>query len=289
MEKTADSSPALRIDGDVDDRGGSIDTDRDVRVTGSVRANLGVRTEGSVAVGADVEAGAEVNAGGDVAVCGGIVGARVVAMGGVRAGHIRDGEVMARGEVAAGRVDGARVRAGARLVVDNGGNITGGEAYAVAGLEVGGTVGALSGQETVVGLMADPDAAARLAKVREGLAFCEADIMRIMRTLGLRTVSKAEIQVMFQRTPPSKRKFAIGILKQLNQLVKVREELQEKGAQHEARRDQVLRDGEIRILGTAYAGVHIRIGEADRVLSEALDRPIFSLTDHGIQTRIQDA
>ncbi|MBT4498965.1 MAG: DUF342 domain-containing protein [Gemmatimonadetes bacterium] len=290
MDATAaDGGSPLLIDGDVDEERGSIDADRDLRIAGSVRSNITVKTTGSVEIGGEVGAGAQIDARGDVSVSGGIAGegARVVAAGNVRAGHIRDGEAMAHGDIAVGDYVGhARVRAGGRLVVEGTGDaIMGGETYATIALEVGGTVGSSSGESTVVGIMADPESAARLAKVHQGLRFCETDILRILRTLGLKNVDKAQIQAVFQRTPTNKKKFFIDILKQLNQLVKVREELFKKRDMHQDESARRLREAQIRIAGKALAGVQIRMGELEFTLPQDLLGPSFYLADGRIGWR----
>ena len=261
----------------------SVVVDGHVRIAGSVRPGLVVEAGGDVEVSGDVEAGARIDAKGEIAVTGGIVGdrARVVARGCVRTVHVRQGEVMARGDVVVRNGNArARVRTGGRLAVGSGG-ISGGEARAVTGIEVSGPVGAPAGETAEVGIVADPEIAARLAKVRQGLNFCERDIGRILRTLGLKTVSKARIQTVFQRLPASKKRFAIEILKQLNQLVKLREELLEKQAVHQARSARIMEKAGIAIAGTALSGTRIRIGEQKLELDRDIETPVFHLT-HGV-------
>jgi len=267
-----DSSPGLQdwllVDGDVDAARGDIDTERSVRISGSVVGPLSLEMMADIEVGGRIEAGAHIEAQGGIVVGGGIVGSatQVRALGDVRAGRIAEAEVLARGGIEVeGHISRARVRAGSQLHVGAGG-IVGGEVSAVTDLKVAGDVGV----DSLLAIAPDPDTSARLAKVREGLDFCENDIGRILRTLGLKTVARAEIQVAFQRAPAHKRKFFIGILKQLNQLVKLREQLLGKRREHEERRAKKLRAASITVSGTVFAGTRIGIGEAELVLEKGL-------------------
>jgi len=193
------------------------------------------------------------------------------------------GEVTALGDV---RVEGllsdASVRSGARLVVDG---LVGGEVYGVDGVEVQGAVGAFEGVGAVVGIVSDLGLSARLAKVREGVDFCEHDVGRILRTLGLQTVNKAQIQAVFQNTPPHKRKFVIAILKQLNQLVQVRGELHQKQENYRAQQTEKLMAAEIRFLENVCEGTRICFADEDMTVDRDFDAVIFYLNEDEIQHR----
>ena len=282
---TDTTDAVLIVEGDLDSGKGPIETKGSVRINGSVRPNLTVKAGGDVEVGGEVAAGAAIEARGRVTVFGSVVGdgTRIVSQSSVRAAGIQAADVMARGEIVVrGEIAGARIRSGARLLVEEGG-IGGGQVHAVSGIAIGGAVGSSAGESTVVGIVADPEGAARLAKVHQGLEFCEKDIVRILRTLGMKTVSRGQIQAVFQRLPAAKRSFAIEILKQLNQIVKLREELLDKRAAHEQESAHRLEAAEISVSGTVFPGTRVRIGEQERYLDERLEAPVFCLADGEIR------
>jgi len=274
----------LLVEGDLDGRRGPIDTAQSVRITGSVRAALVVLAGGDVEVEGQVEEGARIEAGGQVAVRGAILGrhTQVVAYRGVRAGRIEAAEVVARGDVlVVGPVLHARVRASGGLVLE-GGDLLGGEARAVTRITVGGAIGAPSGEPTVAEIVADPEAEARLGRVEEGLQVCERDIGRILRALGVGALAPVEIQAAVGRMSAAKRKFAIEILKQLQQLVQLRQQLQAKKQLHQQRLDQTLAQARISA-ARAFRGTSVRLGGRGLDLGDALETPVFHLTEEGVR------
>lgn len=277
--------PGVLVEGDLDDRRGPIDAARNLRITGSVRAGLAVRAEGDVEVGGQVEAGACIEAGGQVRVRGGIIGGdtRVVAHRGVRAGQIQEAEVVARGDVViTGSVAHARVRASGGVIVEQGG-LLGGETRAVTRIAIGGAMGAPSGERTVIDIVADPEAQARLVRVEEGLELCERDIGRILRALGATAVTATEIQGAVGRLSAGKRKFAIEILKQLQQLVQLREQLLVKQQAHQEHCAQTLSQARVWAAGRVFKGTCIRMGGRCLELDAPLDAPVFYLREEGIR------
>jgi len=243
MDQTNIKEAVLKIDGDVDR---DIETEGDVQVSGSVREGVAVRSGGDVHVAGEV--------GGDV-----------TALGSVKV---------------AGLLSDASVRSGARLVVDG---LVGGEVYGVDGVEVQGAVAVFEGVGAVVGIVSDLGLSARLEKVREGVDFCEHDVGRILRTLGLKTVNKEQIQAVFQNTPPHKRKFVIAILKQLNQLVQVRGELYQKQENYRAQQTEKLMAAEIRFLKNVCDGTRICFGDEDVTVDRDLDAVTFYLREDEIK------
>lgn len=262
----------------------TIETNQSVNVGGSVLAGLTIRSGGDVQVGGDIETGVRIEAQGDVIVRGGMVGAAttIVSQGDVALGGVRDGDIMARGNVTVnGLLSRARVRSGKQL---NLGNMVGGEVYAVDGIKIGGLVGASDDVFSTVGIVPDPEAGAKLSRVQEGIVFCERDIGRILSTLGLQTVNKAQLQVVFQRTPPHKRKFVIGLLKQLNQLVQAREDLHQKQKSYQEAQKEKLYCAQIKFAGEVCAGTRIYFGEVNLTLDRDLNASVFQLIDNQIQT-----
>ena len=248
--ETVGATPALTIDGDLDAETGDIDTNQAVRIGGSVLPSLTIKAGGTVDIAGEVQTGARIDA---------------------------------QGDVSAGSLTGALVRAGGRLVVGDpdlgDGSIVGGEAYAVTALNVNGSVGSRGTTPTTAGIMSDPVIVARLAKAREGIEFCQRDILRIFRTLDLQSIDKAQVQALFQRLTPNKKPFAIALLKQLNQLAGVRDELRSKRQEQEDRHARQLQDARLTVSATAFSGTRIRLGESDFLLTQDLLSPSFFLAD----------
>lgn len=260
----------------------SIDTDQPVHIEGSVCPQISVAAGGAIEVGGTVQPGAVLNGKANVIVARGIEGeaTQVVALGRVQAGHIRQSQIEAGGDICVdGAVEGARIRAGAQLQV--GGAIGGGEAWATVRLQAA-ALGTASGERTIVGITAALETEARLAKVREGMEFCRTDILRIFRTLDLQTISRQDIAALFERTPAAKRKFVVDILKKLDELVQLRKKLLGKEAALLAESAQQLSKAEIKVEGKVYAGVQIHFGTATLEITQDLDGPSFCLTDEGI-------
>lgn len=253
---STDTHSDVNIRGDLDARQGDIDTSGDVIIAGSILGNLTIRAGGNV----------EVN------------------------GHIDRSQILARGNVIiGGHLKGSRVRAGGRLVV--GGEpetrvVDGGEAFAVGGVELRGDVGPSGTAPAAIGLLPDPETTVRLDKAGESLAFVENEMMRIMRTLGLKTLTKDGVEELFRVTPHNKRKFLIEILKQMDQLTRLREQLMVKQGEQRAVAAAHLSGIDLRVLGSVLEGVQVRIGDAVHNVTEVLRSPVFRLTDEAVHWRL---
>ena len=250
----------VRIRGDLDDSHGDIDTAGGVVIAGSVRGRHAIRAGGDVEVQGHVAAGA-----------------RIFARGNITIG---------------GRLEGGRLRAGGRLHVGTGSAtriVEGGEAFAVGGVVLGGDVGPSETASAAIGLLADPETTARLGKAQDGLTFVENEMVRILRTLSIKTVAKRDIEELFRSTPQSKRKFLIEILKQLHRLTRLRQELTTKRSQQSRRADEHLSGLDLRVLGLVLEGVQVRIGEAVHDVTEVLRAPVFHLADQAVQWHVDAA
>jgi len=229
---------------------------------------------------------------------------------------VQNGKVMARGDITVGSyLLNASVRAGGQLVVKSGaseksGSIVGGRVYATTRL-VAARVGSSTANSTEIGIGIDPETATRLKKVDEelstlvgigddptavsrlrkfdqGVDYCDANILRAFRTLGLREINAAQFKTLIERTPHHKRKPIMRILRQLKSLVETREKSLKKRRELEDEMRQNLQRAEIEITRVAAADVQIRMGEESLVLPEDLNHPIFSLSEDGIVYRTQD-
>jgi hypothetical protein len=178
------------------------------------------------------------------------------------------------------------VRAGGRLTVgaaegSRGGLIQGGEAFATAGIEAR-TIGYPSGSPTVVGISPDLQAQSRLKKAQESLQFCENNIMRIFRTLGVSSADSRQISALLRRTPPWRRRPIVELLQRLKQLVAHREEASGKVRLLQAEAQRALGGARIRVYETIHRGTVVKLGAAQRTLSEQLDHVVVSLSGNDV-------
>ena len=251
------------------------DTHTDVCIRGDIEPTHGdIDTSGNVIIAGSVPGGLTIRAGGNVEVQGHIDGTQILARGNVTIG---------------GRLGGGRVRAGGCLTVGSEPAtriVDGGEAFAVGSVELRGEVGPSSTTPATIGLLADPETTARLGKAEEGLAFIENEMVRILRTLGLQTVTKSGVEELFRVTPHNKRKFLIEILKQLDQLTRSREQLVSKRGTYQRHADEHLSGIHLRVLGSVLEGVQVRIGDAVHNVTEVLHAPGFHMADDAVHWRL---
>jgi uncharacterized protein len=282
----------IHIEGDVDYDLGNIKAGKDIFITGSVRSGFTVSAGGSIAIGGTVEPGAAVNAQEDIVVAQGIVGAhtRVVALGDVRAKFVQNSAVMARGDIVVeSYLLNAQVQAGGRLAVRSGedvhgGSIVGGQAFAAAGIW-SRRIGSSSTDRTVIGIKPPPDTVARLRKLDKGIEFCQTNILRAFRTLGLRDLDVADFKAFIEKTPREKREPIIRVLKQLKALARTREKSLDRRRKLKRENEKVAEKAEIKVFGATFADVEVHIGSEKLILDEELKAPIFFLADSGIEWR----
>jgi uncharacterized protein (DUF342 family) len=315
---TVDVHSIVRIFGDVDYELGNLAAGNDVYISGSVLPGFSVQAEGDVIIGGTVEPTAQVRAKGDVIVAKGILGdqTRVVAMGDLHTKVVQNSTVMARGDITIGSyLLNANVRAGGQLLVKSGtpersGSIIGGQVYATTRLQAARVGSSTTDRtrigigfdpdiitrlqkmddefSTLIGIGADPSAVSRLRKFKQGMDYCDANILRAFRTLGLREINAAQFKALIERTPRQKRKPIMHILRQLKGLVETREKSLAKRQELEGEMAQNMQKAEIEITSVAAADVQIRMGDENLVLSKNLNHPTFSLSEDGIIYRTQD-
>jgi uncharacterized protein (DUF342 family) len=284
--------PVFQVNGDIDYQTGNLEVLKDVHIKGCVRAGFAVKAGGNIAVGEVVEDGAQLHARGDVVVARGIAGenARVVALGNVETKFIQNSAVMARGDIIVGSyIFNARVRAGGRIIVksgggERGGSIVGGQVHAAQGIEAR-LVGSPSTGHTIVGIGPPPETAARLDKLRQVIAYCDASLLRLLRTLGLPEPDATRLKALVQKAPPTRKQFIVEAMKKVQELVAKREEA---GQQQRELEREVVRSAQqasIKVTDKVYAGACIDMGRHHtRTLSADLGSTLFVLAEDGIRS-----
>ncbi len=285
--------PVVYVDQDV---AGELDlshTEQDVYIRGAVRAGGIVRAKGSVVVEGIVEEGAAVYAAEDVVVAKGISGreTRVVAMGDVQTLFVQQGSVTARGDIlVTDHLMNAQLRAGGRLKVggEGRGSIAGGQAWAAVAIEASQVGSAGLAEDALLGIRPSPEGVARLRKLDQGIEFCRTNILRIFRTLGMNEVDPVHLKELIALSPPARRQALLQVLGQLKQLVATREKSLALKQALEKEQARMIAAAEIRVSGSASAGVQVHLGNAAFRLDKELHRPTFTLGAGGVCWRGAD-
>ena len=287
-----DVNPVYQIEGDIDEKTGNIDGVKDLEISGSVRSGFKIKASGNITIAGVVEEGAVVSAKGDVVVGEGITGSKtkVIAMGNVETRSVQESSIVARGNIVVNDyISNGTVRSGGKIIVQSssstGGRIVGGEVIATKGIEAE-NVGS-HGEHTVIGIGPDLETKGQMNKVGRGIAFCETNILRIFRTLGIQSLDPKEVQVLLGKTPPWRKKPIVNLLMKLKELVSYKEKLMKNQENLQKKIDLALKDTEIKVNEIAHEDVEIRIGEITRAITQELERSVFFLTDD-IEWRLQD-
>ncbi len=223
----------------------------------------------------------------------GVVGdTKVVALGNVETKFIQNCAVMAKGDINVGSyIFSGHVRAGGRVIVntgggDRGGSIVGGEVIATGGIEAK-LIGSTSTDRTLVGTGANPEDAARMKKLREAIGFCDTNILRLMRTLGLEKMDVSRIREAIERAPAARKQFLVDAVKKLKELADSKEKSEKTLDELQVKVEQELGEALIKVSEKVFADVHVQMGEDRVTVSENISQPLFRMTDEGIRYRPQ--
>ena len=289
--------PIYQVNSDVDYSTGNIDVSKDVQISGSVRTGFTVKAGGNITISETVEDGALIQAKGDVVVAKGIIGetTRVIALGNVETKFIQNSSVVAGENITVGSyIFNAAVRAGGEIAVQSGGggrggSIVGGEVSAAKGIEAR-LIGSSATGGTLVGIGPTPATVARLNKLGQGIDYCDTNILRMLRTLGLQTVDAQtldaeKIKEIVRRAPKARKQYVVEIVKKLNELVQTREKALKMQQDLEEQVAQGLKEVYVKATEKAFSDITIRIGNDTSTISEDLSQPLFFKTSKGIRWR----
>ena len=282
------------VNGDVNYDVGNIDVRTDVDINGSVCSGFSVKAGGTVTINGMVESGATVNSQADILVSQGIVGetTKIVAFGNITTKYIQNCAVLARGNIEVGSyIFSGHVRAGAEVTIqsgggDRGGSIVGGEVIATGGITAK-FIGSPSTDRTVVGIGPNPEDAARLSKLKAAIDFCDAHIVRLMRTVGLTKMDSSLLVQAIQKASPSRKEFLVEATKKLKELADSKGTSQKSIDEIQSKVAAELSKAQIKVSDKVFSDVHVQIGDSKVSVSEDLAQPIFHLTEQGIRFRPQ--
>lgn len=268
---------------------GPIEVDQDLRIAGNVLAGAAVKSAGSIVIGGHVEPGAILHAQGDILIAKGVSGenTRIFCQGSLETKFIQDCAVVAHGNILVGSyILHARVRAGGQLRVcagggPRGGSIVGGEVCATLGIEAR-FIGSPGGEPTLVGIGPDPELLGRLGKLGEVIDFCDAGMLRILRTLGLKMLEVHRIKDLVAQATPARRAYLLDLVKRLTELAQTREQALKTRENLQKQLEGPEEGGRVQATGTAFAEVQVRISGALYSLTSPHDHPVFSKGREGI-------
>lgn len=295
--KKLDIRRVLRIAGDLDKDIGDIQTDQDVEVLGSVREGLKLTSEGRVFVAGEVEDGAVITAKGDVVVGNGVLGksARVVTLGNLEVGSIKDSTVVVRKDVRVGDlVENGQVRSGGRLYACSGeeghrGRIVGGQVLCANGIEVNEVGGDAQYPNTLVGIAPNIESETRMKKLEERIKFCDTNILKIFRTLNIQSLNAQLIEDILRRTPPGRKKAIAELMVKLKELLVYRDESRKGQEVLQKEIESALMKADIQVHKTARTDVQVRIGQHSLTLQKDQTHVAFHYAEEGVKSRALNA
>jgi uncharacterized protein (DUF342 family) len=279
-----------RVSGDAAFRRGNHDFEGDVEIVGSVMPGFRLKASGSVTVSGGVELGALVEADGDVAVGRGIHGHTTVlrAGGSLMVGFVRGATVEVGGDAeVGGYVHGGNLSAAGRIRVHGRGRLKRGTGAVAAGdLTAGEAVwidsaGSAFGSRTQLTAGVDPGELKRVRSIQTGVAFCDGNIVRILRTLGVTDPTAESLDRALAEASPERRVIVAGLIAKVRQLAGQRRRFLDEADRIRRGRSERVGQSRIRVDGMLYTGVRLQIGETGIPILEALNAVEYRLDPAG--------
>jgi len=272
---------------------GNIDFAGEVFVQGSIAEGFSVRAGGDVTVTETVADGAEiVSESGSVTVGRGVVGRRSKITAGktVRVQFVHDAAIRAGGDIVIGNyLYNANIFAGGSVEIRKGegvrgGSILGGKTVAIGSMTLW-SAGSPSWVATELAVGFDPDAAANRERVEAAIGKTSRHLHRILDVFGLPRLEPDLIRAKVVKASGTQRKFLEQQAKLLGQLAKSYKALLEmRQALREAASEVKTTYPRIKVQGTAYPGLTIKIGAQTLKLDREHDAVVFKKGEKGIET-----
>ena len=117
----------------------------------------------------------------------------------------------------------------------------------------------------------------------QSLKFCQTEIQRIIRTLGLRQLSKIYLVRLMQKTPDQEKKFVRGLIEKLLKLVESKKDLSDQSTALEAKTEHGYENIRVTVRDKIYAGVQIRIGQESLEIEKDMGAVEVYKVDWGIE------
>nr|WP_287411205.1 FapA family protein [Pseudodesulfovibrio sp.] len=281
MEKgTLSVTECLIIPGNVDLNSGNVKVEHgSVKILGSIQAGFSVSAPLHVIVEDSIES-ATVYAGGQVEVKGGILmpdGGQIVCDGDVIAGYLANANIKAGGDVyVANEILNSTIQAEGRLFATSGkGVINGGTILTRKGHEIN-EVGSELGVTTVIGVYMEYQEDEELLLERKKIVQA---IKKIDEALG-----SEPPKAILSRTPKEKRQAVAEVLKHRATLVQRRKTINERITELALAHQQEMDGIDIKIKRLAYPGTTIQFGKKAKQIAKRMEASTFyfSLKDRDI-------
>ncbi|MDH5525523.1 MAG: FapA family protein [Desulfobulbaceae bacterium] len=272
------------IDGNVDYSTGNISVQKDLHVDGSVLSGFQVMAAGNAIINGSVEIGAQVHVNGNLTVANGIIGegTRVIVQGDLRTMFIQDAELFVGGDLWVGSYAfNGSIRVGGSAFVQrglgtSGGKVVGGIICASKEIEVS-TVGSPTNSHTILAIQPDPLRSIQLNKIWTTLRFCEENIAKIIRTLGLEDVTPQAIKKLLGQASGVQREHCLKILQTLSTLIKQQKSLEQDDEKVKNEIDENLSRATIRVTSEFFHGNQVQMSNRRLVLNQDYGSVTFRL------------
>ena len=269
--------PVFQIKGNVDFSTGNVDVQCALEVTGNVCADFHIDASRDVLIGGTVEHGAQITVNGNLEVKGGIIGEKteVTVLGDLQAGFIQNAKVVVKGNL---QVKEYIYDATVRVVGDinvgpgsgkRGGSIVGGVVCGSGNLTVKSS-SSPSNVPTTIALEPPPHLLAKLLRLKKETRKYDSSILKIMRTLDLRTINSNEIKELLAKQSPERRELYVKILGQLSDMIKYQQRAEQAKLELGRTLKKVMESVSIQVSETCYGNTKVRMGK--REFLEKTDR-----------------
>jgi len=270
-----------RQPGDVDYRVGNIKMEGDVAIEGSIKNRFKVEATGDVYVEGGVDRRAQIIAGGNVIVKRGIVGADVHTKGSLSARFIQESKVcVEQNLIVRNYISDSRVVVYGKALIqgDDGGQrqlcLLGGDLFAGENIDVA-SLGSPYGRPTRVMTGINLEIEKQCERYKKGLAFCDLQMRRVMRSLGGVDVSK--LSTMLQNMSPNRKKFMLKNMHDLRELKKLRESLAHYLDTFKDQQQKFSAQAFVRVHLSAFQKVSLQIKDRHLTLTEDIQKTLFRL------------
>lgn len=274
----------LVIDSDVGFDTGNLEYAGEIVVHGSVGQGFTVKAGSSVYVFGSVDNGATIVAGGDVIIGQGLAGrrTRIACRGQLRAGYIHDARVRAGSDILVGNhiVQGILHADGLVQVEERegprGGTISGGEVWGLAGIRLS-IAGSQQHNRTCLTAGLDPEAAKKLDLISRKLEESTKLISRQLQRFGLKRVDVKAIQQRLVASTGPQKKVLARAAKQLGEVVQAHQALLKERQAIEAGAAGGLATAFVEAGRELFPGVVVRIGDSQREVKSPMKMSRFQL------------
>lgn len=282
--------PICVVNGDVDFSVGNLDVDEAVHISGSVLADFHVKAKGNAQIDGMLEPGAKLEVHGDAEIKQGIIGenTEVIVHGNLSTSYIQDAAVTVKGDLfVQSHIFNADITTGGNIIVEGkgsgkmNGSIAGGTITSSNRI-IANQCGSPSNVETHFTLQVNPEKTIKQKKINEAIKLRQENISKIMRTLGIDSITKESIGALMQTVDPKKHALYIQIIKKLNIMAREKDKLVNKQEELNQELKDDLEKMAVIANNNFFGACHIVIGLYTLLNSSDIGPSKFELSDKEI-------